>query len=156
MEKIKGKLQLICPTKIGQIINKSLNELVSFMKEDSFENLTASAKTILGTKIEKEFLTIMKLPCKKGKNKDWLLDTIIDGIDVDIKCTIGNNWMMPPEVIGHWCILFQIDAIKKKYSLGFLKADIKNLNGGLNRDRKRSISKTGRANIEWLVFAENF
>ena len=102
-------------------------------------------KTHLGTKVEIALRSFTKFP------KGAILDMLIDINDVDTKMTIGKNWMIPPEAIGHPCILVSYDEPKLTYSIGVFLADLANLNNGQNRDKKRTISKNGKMTIRWIA-----
>lgn len=124
--------------------------------EPYFDELEASVKTVMGTKTEKYWLQEIGLPMKmtKGRAHRLLLenpirgdlvypklDTIIHGIDVDLKHTISNGgWMIPPEAVNQWLLLFQSDVKNFKFSLGVLKANPCHLTKGTNQDKKHSLS----------------
>lgn len=101
-------------------------------------------KTVVGVKAEYLLLNSF------GLRKTEPLDTVIDGIPVDIKCTIGHNWMIPPEAVDHICILLQVHDQDSWFSAGLIRAKDEWLTSG-NRDKKRRLSKKGRAHIFWLV-----
>lgn len=142
---------------VADVVQSSVQFLLTGFDEDKFSNLEAPVKAMLGTVIEKRFLKAMSLPYRTGSNRgQWDQDTVIDGISVDIKCTVGKNWMIPPETVGHWCLLFQIDVNNGTFSLGKIRALEQHLTPGQNRDRKRSISKSGKAKIAWMISDMSF
>lgn len=137
---------------VANVIRSSIHGLLALFNEAEFAQLEAPVKTVLGLLIEKKFLDAFHLPCKKGKHSHppgMILDTMIEGVHCDIKCTIGNNWMVPPENVGHWCLLFQIDVPHRLFSMGWFKAEEGHLHVGHNRDKKRGISKVGKQTIRW-------
>lgn len=112
----------------------------------SYEELEKTEKTYLGTKIE--ILTRAKLNLPKGR-----LDFVVRNRDVDLKFTIGNNWMIPKEAVGHVCLVAAIDEAKSQCFLGLVVAHAANLTSGANRDAKKSLSSVGFQQIYWLLNA---
>lgn len=110
----------------------------------SYDELEKTEKTYLGTKIE--ILTRAKLDLPKGR-----LDFVIRNCDVDLKFTIGGNWMIPTEAVGHVCLLAAIDEPKSQCFLGLIVAHPANLTSGANRDAKRTVAATGFQEIHWLL-----
>ena len=83
----------------------------------SYDELEKTEKTYIGTRVEIELRALLRLP--KGK-----LDTLILGQDVDIKNTMGSNWMIPTEAIDHPCILVAADEKRAKCFLGLIVAKL--------------------------------
>jgi hypothetical protein len=93
--------------------------------------------------------------------RDWLgapkwlqRDLSIDGVEVDIKNTIGSTWMIPPETFRaeEPCLLIATAKFDGRCWLGLVLARDAYLNSAEgNRDKKRTISEAGRKNIMWLV-----
>ncbi|MCR8826340.1 NaeI family type II restriction endonuclease [Pseudosulfitobacter koreensis] len=110
----------------------------------SYDELEKTEKTYIGTRVEIELRAMLNLP--KGK-----LDTSILGRDVDIKNTMGSNWMIPTEAIGHPCILVAADEVRALCYLGLFIARPAYLTQGQNKDAKKSVSALGFANILWLL-----
>jgi hypothetical protein len=118
--------------------------------ENDLDDLEACEKTYIGTKVEKRFLKHFGLPRKTKKDKQTKLDTVVGGFDVDIKFTVGNNWMIPPEAVGEWCFLLRTDWPNRTVDLGILKMDVEKLTKGTNRDSKKSVNRFGKNHIVWL------
>ncbi len=76
---------------------------------------------------------------------------LIAGEDVDVKFTIGRNWMIPPEARDHICLVTSYDPESHEVSAGLIRATKEHLTAGENRDRKSSISKSGKNAIQWLI-----
>lgn len=110
----------------------------------SYDELEKTEKTYIGTRVEIELRAMLCLP--KGK-----LDTVILGIEVDIKNTMGSNWMIPTEAIDNPCILVAADEVRAVCYLGLLVARPEYLTQGQNKDSKKSVSALGFANILWLL-----
>lgn len=110
----------------------------------SYDELEKTEKTYIGTRVEIELRSMLNLP--KGK-----LDTLILGRDVDIKNTMGSNWMIPTEAIDHPCILVAADEARAVCYLGLIVARPDYLTHGQNKDAKKSVSAQGFADILWLL-----
>lgn len=110
------------------------------------EELDKVEKTFIGLKVEHFLRDWLDVP--KGLSRDLR----IDGLEVDIKNTIGSTWMIPVET--YWdeepCLLIATAKFDGRCWLGLVVAREAYL-GGENRDRKRSITEAGRRNILWLV-----
>lgn len=110
----------------------------------AYVELEKTEKTYIGTRVEIELRSLLKLP--KGK-----LDTVVLGHDVDIKHTMGNNWMIPTEAVGHPCILVAADETQAKCYLGLFVAELHYLTLSQNKDSKKSIAAAGFPHIMWLL-----
>jgi hypothetical protein len=111
------------------------------------EQLSKNEKTHIGTMFELFLLKYLDL--EKDESPTGL-DTIIDGIRVDIKFTIGDNWMIPIEAVDEVVVLAQADDATSDFKIGVIRAADSVLNAGGNRDKKRSFSSAGRRAIHWL------
>jgi hypothetical protein len=107
--------------------------------------LDSIEKTFVGLKIEHFVRDMLDVP--KG-----LRDLVIDGVDVDIKNTIGGTWMIPPETYRteDVCLLVASEETTHRCWLGVLIARGAYLNAP-NRDEKRSVSSGAFQHILWLV-----
>jgi hypothetical protein len=114
-----------------------------------YEELEKTEKTYIGTRVEIELRAYLGFP--KGE-----LDLCIDGVDVDVKHTMGNNWMIPTEAVDKPCILVAADEDSARCYLGLVVARPPYLSGAENRDAKRSISASGFVHIKWLINGEQY
>lgn len=110
----------------------------------SYDELEKTEKTYIGTRVEIELRAMLRLP--KGK-----LDAVILERDVDIKNTMGSNWMIPTEAIDYPCILVAADEVRATCYLGLFVARPDYLTLGQNKDSKKSVSALGFTNILWLL-----
>ncbi|MGP3950185.1 NaeI family type II restriction endonuclease [Streptomyces sp. 7N604] len=79
------------------------------------------------------------------------MDYSIQDIDVDCKYSQRfGGWMLPPESIGHLCLLVSADDSKSVWSAGLLRVDRKLLTQGSNRDAKLQLKAQHRVDITWL------
>ncbi len=130
------------------LVRQAIDEVIDAPRSKRFriDELEKTEKTYLGTKIE--ILLRNYLDLERGKN----LDVLIDGIEVDIKNTIGSTWTIPLEALGHPCILIISAENTAKCSFGIIVISPEVLNEGRNRDQKTTISKAGMKNIHWLLY----
>ncbi|MFI9645929.1 NaeI family type II restriction endonuclease [Streptomyces sp. NPDC052040] len=79
------------------------------------------------------------------------MDYQIAGIDVDCKYSQQfGGWMIPPEAMGHLCLLVWADDYKTRWSAGLLRIRREWLNSGNNRDLKLTVKAQHRDKIHWL------
>ena len=128
-------------------LRRSLDEVIDGMRTGrwSVDALEKTEKTYIGTKVEILFRFDFEL--EHGR----MLDTRIQGHEVDIKCTVLTDWMIPQEAIGQLCLLVKIDDKRSCFSIGVVRANRELLRIAPNRDKKLSISAEGKKAIRWLV-----
>ncbi|MFD3502813.1 NaeI family type II restriction endonuclease [Streptomyces sp. NPDC058678] len=79
------------------------------------------------------------------------MDYQIAGVDVDCKYSQQfGGWMIPPEAVGHLCLLAWADDYKSLWSVGLVRIRNEWLNTGNNRDLKLTIKADHRDKISWL------
>ncbi|WP_138933621.1 NaeI family type II restriction endonuclease [Roseovarius arcticus] len=132
--------------KFSAMLRQCIDDVIMTPKTGrrSYDDLEKTEKTYIGTRVEIELRAMLRLP--KGR-----LDTVILGHDVDIKNTMGSNWMIPTEAVNHPCILVAADEVRAKCYLGLIVARPEYLTLSQNKDAKKSISAQGFANILWLL-----
>ena len=131
----------------AETLRRALDEVIDGMRTGRWavDSLEKTEKTYIGTKVEILFKFDFELP--DGDT----LDTRIEGAEVDIKCTVLKDWMIPQEAIGKLCLLVRIDDKRSKFWIGVIRADASHLRTGVNRDRKHSLSAEGKKAIQWIV-----
>ncbi|MFB7467983.1 NaeI family type II restriction endonuclease [Streptomyces sp. NPDC056224] len=101
-------------------------------------------KASVGAKLEYEVLRTFGLPKKPP------LDTLIGGVPVDIKATVGSNWSIPAEAHCQLCICTQIQLAKNRHRSWLVRAHRSWLyRGAGNRDGKRGLA--AHARDHWSV-----
>jgi hypothetical protein len=113
----------------------------------SYDELEKTEKTYIGTRVEIMLRALLSLP--RGR-----LDAVVLGHDTDIKHTMGDNWMIPSEALGHVCILMAADELRARCYFGLFVARAQYLTGAGNRDGKKSLSAAGKAHVLW-IFADH-
>lgn len=103
-------------------------------------------KTFIGLKIEHFFRDFLDVP--KG-----LRDLEIDGIDVDVKNTVGAGWTIPPETYKNSepVVLVMVADERRRCSLGLLVARPEYMRTAANRDAKLGLKAASWSHIWWLV-----
>jgi hypothetical protein len=129
------------------LFRRALDEVIDSARTNrlTLDELEKTEKTYIGTKIEILFRAFLKLP--KGK----ILDLFADGIEVDIKNTIGATWTIPEEAYNHPCVLLKCDEKTALCSVGLIVVHEEFLNPGRNKDKKATFSDLGRKNIRWIL-----
>jgi hypothetical protein len=132
--------------KFSAMLRQCVDDVIMTVKTGrrSYDELEKTEKTYIGTRVEIELRAMLRL--RKGK-----LDTVILDQDVDIKNTMGSNWMIPTEAIDHPCLLVAADEVWARCYLGLFVARPEYLTPGQNKDSKKSVSASGFANILWLL-----
>ncbi|MGH1466167.1 MAG: NaeI family type II restriction endonuclease [Cognatishimia sp.] len=107
-------------------------------------------KTFVGLKIEHYVRDFLGAP--KG-----IRDLVIDGRDVDIKNTLDNSWMIPPETYREEapCLVINSKEAESRCWMGVLLAREAYLNAP-NRDGKRGVKSAAVANVLWIVDGEEY
>ncbi|HQT43699.1 MAG TPA: NaeI family type II restriction endonuclease [Halothiobacillus sp.] len=149
IEKARGFENL--RTKLPKLIRQAIDEVIDTRRTGrvSAQELEKTEKTYIGTKVEILVRDFFDLP--KG-----ILDLKIDGLDVDVKNTLGSTWMIPREAIGMPCVLVASDEARQTCFFGIFVAHLHNLTPGVNQDQKRSVASVGFDNIHWLLAEEPY
>ncbi|MCA2971026.1 MAG: hypothetical protein INH43_21120 [Acidobacteriaceae bacterium] len=136
----------------GHMIREILDAVIDTPHSNRFtlKEIEKTEKTYIGTKVEIRLRQLLGIP--KGNR----LDLLIDGVEVDVKNTIHKQWSIPPEAIGHPCILIRINEKSARCSLGILVIREHLLNQGGNRDSKRGISREGYSQVRWILQDEPY
>jgi hypothetical protein len=141
---------------IPLLLRKAIDEVIDSARTNRFtlDEVEKTEKTYLGTKVEILLRNFLKM------DKGMILDLSVDGIETDIKNTVGTTWTIPSEAMGHPCILIKTQEKGAICSFGIVVIRDQVLNLGVNRDGKRSISKAGLEHVHWLLkdepYPENF
>lgn len=137
---------------IPLLLRQAIDEVIDTARSGRFllEELQNSEKTYIGTKVEIILRNHLKL--ERGTR----LDVIIDGIETDIKNTIGTSWMIPLEAVDHPCIIIRTDEKKSKCWFGVVIAHKDVLNPGGNQDKKTTIAAEHFVNVLWMLYAHDY
>lgn len=132
---------------VPPLFRQAIDEVIDAPRTNRFtlDETEKTEKTYLGTKIE--ILLRNHLQLEKGR----ILDLSVNGVEVDIKNTMGYNWTIPLESHGHPALLIRVNERKAICDVGLFVVNANYLNPGANRDSKRTISALGATNIWWLL-----
>ena len=153
LDKIRRAIlaQVSGPARLAERFADLIREAIDFVLDPvrtartRISELDSIEKTFVGLKIEHVVRDMLDVP--KG-----LRDLVIDGLDVDIKNTIGETWMIPPETFRteDACLVVASEEATHRCWLGLLIARDAYLNAP-NRDQKRSVASGAFQNILWLI-----
>ena len=130
--------------KIKKCFQKTESIVLNLFGKASIEKLDKTQKTILGSVFEQRIRKAFNF--RRGN-----LDCVVDSIDVDIKFSVKDSWMIPPECVGQICILASLDFKNKGNAFGVMNVKELYLCQGSNRDKKRTISKKHYDKIKWIL-----
>lgn len=136
-------------TQIGRVLRDTIDQLLDGVHTGRYRwrELYKTEKTHAGTLVEINLQRRFREKFQDGTTLDYL----IDGIEVDCKFSQDLfKWMIPPEAEDHLCLLVWASDEESKWSVGLIRASNPHLSSGENRDRKRTLSKSGREAITWL------
>lgn len=133
--------------KIGVAIRTAIDWVIDGARTQRYSlvDVEQSEKLYLGNRVEHEVLYELDLV----KNPTGI-DTTICETKVDVKFSISDNWMIPPEALNELCLMLTADDTRSVYSVGMFRALPGHL-GAENRDKKRSITKLGKSQIDWIA-----
>lgn len=111
----------------------------------SWDQLRQTEKTHAGSMVE------INLHREFDFDDGDVTDYRIANIQVDCKYSQQfGGWMIPPEAMGHLCLLVTANDSKSQWSAGLLRIRQEYLNRGKNRDSKLTVKAEHRKNILWL------
>lgn len=143
---------ILFSAQIKSLLRNALDEVIDAPRTSRFtlDEIEKTEKTYIGTKVENLVRSWLGFP--RGH-----LDMQVDGFEVDIKNTISSTWTIPPEAIGHPCLLIRCDEVRALCWVGVILITQDKLNIGLNRDRKTTIQAAiARESTLWLVNGEPY
>jgi hypothetical protein len=138
---------------VKSLFRSAIDEVIDTRRTNRFTiaELEKTEKTYIGTKIEILLRNWLKIP--RGAK----LDLQINGHEVDIKNTIASTWTIPPEAIGHVCILLRCDESKALCWVGLIRIVEEILNLGKNRDGKSTITADAlKKSALWILAGEPY
>jgi len=132
--------------RVGEIIRAAVDYVVDAptLSRYSIYELEPDEKTAIGKRIERLLRFEFNLP--KGEK----LDIKLAGEEVDIKTTMGKNWMFSKSSHGHMNLLIAYDEKRAVFQLGIAYVLASHL-GAHNRDEKQSLKAAHRETIYWIL-----
>ncbi len=111
----------------------------------NYDQLHKTEKTHMGTLVE------INLHRRFGFEDGDVTDYRIAGIEVDCKYSMSyGGWELPPEAVGHICLLLTASDIARSWSAGLIRIREDDLRGKPNRDAKRQLTAASRGRIRRL------
>lgn len=149
LKQVVAKFRKMDPTgaRTAAVLRQTLDQLYDGLHTGRYrwDQLHKTEKTHCGTLVEINLHREFKF--EDGLSMDYL----IEEIEVDCKYSQSlGGWMIPPESIGHLCLLVSADDMAATWCLGVVRICESILTRGNNRDAKRSISAAGREAIQWI------
>ncbi len=134
---------------VAESIRTVIRKFTDF-EHDLGVDLNGESKRFLG------HLIAEVLKRKAGFDEGEEADFFFQGVPLEIKHTIHNNWMIAQENVGRGGILIKTDLENSTFSIGYLILTPDNLTKGMNRDTKVSVSAAGKKRIQWWLLDEAF
>lgn len=133
---------------VPQIIRTAIDEVIDAPRTQRFllEQTEQTEKTYLGTKVEILLRNYLRFP--KGN----VLDMAVDGVEVDIKNTMGSNWSIPQENLDRVAMLVRSNERRARCDVGLLLVRDAYLRPGRNRDTKRGLAAASFSDVWWLLW----
>lgn len=131
----------------AQVLRDTYDQLYDGVRTQRYcwDQLFKTEKTHFGTLVE------INLQHEFKYADGMKLDYCIAGFEIDAKFSqTPGGWMLPPEVIGELCMVITANDPLSRFSVGVVRASETLLNGGRNRDGKRTLSASGRNAIAWV------
>ncbi len=149
LKRVFAKLHELDPTgeRTANVLRETLDQLYDGQHTGRYrwDQLHKTEKTHCGTLVE------INLHREFGFADGEVMDYRIDGIEVDRKYSQSfGAWMIPPESMGHLCLVISADDQAGTWSLGVVRIEERILSKGGNRDAKRSITASCRNRITRL------
>ncbi|MER6720197.1 NaeI family type II restriction endonuclease [Streptomyces halstedii] len=109
-----------------------------------WSQLAKAEKTVFGTAV------CQRMQRELGLADGLHFDFMVAGHEVEMKFTLGSNWMFPPELQDGLSLVVSADDANGLWSLGLLRVRPELMRTGANRDGKRGLSARGRQAIHWI------
>ncbi|MEU6390650.1 NaeI family type II restriction endonuclease [Streptomyces sp. NPDC046939] len=140
--------------RFARVLRDTIDQLLNGEVTGRFawQSLYKTEKTHAGTLVEINLQREFKFEDGRDLAGGHPMDYRILGFDVDCKFSQDfGGWMIPPEAVGHLCLLVWADDYQSKWSAGIMRARQEWLNSGGNRDRKITVKAEHRRDkILWL------
>ncbi|MFF4400205.1 NaeI family type II restriction endonuclease [Streptomyces sp. NPDC001480] len=154
LDKVYEHIKALDPTgrRFARALRDTIDQLLNGEVTGRYDwkTLFKTEKTHAGTLVEINFQREFRFA--DGKAMDYQ----IAGVDVDCKYSQQfGGWMIPPEAVGHLCLLAWADDYKSLWSVGLVRIRNEWLNTGNNRDLKLTIKASHRDKIKWIWHDED-
>lgn len=135
--------------RMGAIIRRGTDEVIATARTRrwTLDQCNDQEKSYIGVNIENIIRGAYDF--REGRAG---MDFDVQSVDVDCKWSRNfGGWQIPPEAVGHVCLLVHGDDVTGEMAVGLLRIRDEILVGG-NRDGKRQIQRPGGLQeVRWLV-----
>jgi hypothetical protein len=135
--------------RVAEVFRATFDQLYDGVHTGRFrwDQLYKTEKTHFGTLLEINLRRELADIITDGQ----VLDYRIDGEEIDCKYSQSDGgWMIPPEALGRLLLVTHANDAEGWWSVGIVRADPANLRLSSNRDQKTQLSRSGRADIQWI------
>lgn len=158
LEKVAAYIRALDPTgeRFASVLRETIDQLLNGEATGRFawKQLFKTEKTHAGTLVEINLQREFRFDDggDVGIDSKHPMDYRILGVDVDCKFSQDfGGWMIPPEAMGHLCLLIWADDYKSCWSAGIFRVQEEWLNTGSNRDKKLTLKAEHRmSRVFWL------
>lgn len=147
--KVYEHIKALDPTgrRFARVLRDTIDQLLNGEATGRYDwkTLFKTEKTHAGTLVEINLQREFKF--MDGNAMDYQI------ADVEVDCKYSQQfggWMIPPEAVGHLCLLAWADDYRSLWSVGLIRIRNEWLNTGNNRDLKLTIKAEHRDKICWL------
>ncbi|MCP2249082.1 type-2 restriction enzyme NaeI [Lentzea aerocolonigenes] len=145
LERVRATLYSLDPDgdRTAGVLRDTLDQLYDGQRTGrwNFDQLHKTEKTHMGTLVE------INLHREFQFGDGFETDYEIAGVQVDCKFSMSQGaWMLPPESIGHICLVIWASDQQCAWTAGLVKV-IPQFLGTANRDLKRRLTPEGRAQV---------
>jgi hypothetical protein len=149
LDVVEAELYRLDPTgdQVATVLRDTLDQLYDGQHTGrwNYDQLHKTEKTHMGTLVE------INLHRQFGFGDGDATDYRIAGIEVDCKYSMTyGGWELPPEAIGHLCLLITANDATSSWSAGLVRVREEYLRDRRNRDSKRQLSAAARSHIRQL------
>lgn len=142
LDKVEHHLHSLDPDgeRVATVLRNTLDQLYDGQHTGrwKYDQLWKTEKTHMGTLVEINLHREFEF--EDGDATDYR----IASIQVDCKFSMSRGaWMLPPESLGHLCLVLWASDLESAWSAGLIRVDAATL-GPPNRDGKRRLTPEGR------------
>lgn len=134
--------------RMAKVLRRTFDQLYNGQETGRFrwEQLFKTEKTHFGTIVE------INLQREFEFDDGDKMDYRIVGVEVDCKYSQRvYGWMIPPEAVGHICLVVTANDERGIWSAGLVRASPEHVRTATNRDGKAYLNERGQEAIIWLT-----
>ncbi|MGW6890451.1 NaeI family type II restriction endonuclease [Streptomyces chartreusis] len=161
LKEVAEHIRALDPTgrRFASVLRETIDQLLNGEATGRFawKQLFKTEKTHAGTLVEINLQREFRFDDggDVGDDSKHPMDYRILGIDVDCKFSQDfGGWMIPPEAMGHLCLLVWADDYKSRWSAGIFRVREEWLNTGSNRDKKLTLKAQYRTSKVFWIWHE--